>query len=56
MKLPEELGELTSLALLDEVFSSGVVDSTNQPWLLLLMALASSEKGPSLAKLGRVTE
>ena len=41
--LPEDLAERAGYALLDEIFHGGCVDSSNQPTLLLLMALASNE-------------
>ena len=49
------MGKRASLQLLDEVFNGGVVDSTNQPLLFLLMSLASAEN-VSQVKIGRVTQ
>ena len=43
------------MALLDEIFNGGAVDSSNQSFALLLMGVSSSENISSL-KLGRVTE
>lgn len=54
-KLPEDLGKRVALGLLDEIFSGGVIDSANQPFLLLMMSLASSDNICS-AKVGRVTQ
>lgn len=42
-KLPEDLGKRAALSLLDEIFSGGVIDSTNQPLLLMMMAMANSK-------------
>ena len=53
--MPEDLGERCAQALLDEVFVGGVVDSTNQAFLLLLAAVSSGD-AISKVKLGRVTE
>jgi RNA 3'-terminal phosphate cyclase-like protein len=39
-KLPEDLGKRVALALLDEIFAGGAVDSANQSFALLLMSLA----------------
>ena len=41
-KLPEDLGKRAGLGMLDEIYSGGVIDSTNQPLLLMLMALSNS--------------
>ena len=41
--------------MLDEIFNGGVIDATNQPTLLLLMALSSGDN-ISQAKLCRITE
>ena len=54
-KLPEDLGKRVSLALLDEIFSGGAVDSANQSFALLLMSLASSDN-ISAIKIGRITQ
>jgi len=53
-KLPEDLGEAAALALLDEVYYGGCVDSAIQPIALLLMALSSNEDVSSI-KIGRLT-
>lgn len=45
---PEELGELASLRLLDEIMHCGCIDTTNQQYMLILMAL--SEKKVSKIK------
>jgi RNA 3'-terminal phosphate cyclase len=42
-KLPEDMGKRAALALLDEIFSGGAVDSANQPFALLLMSLSSQD-------------
>ena len=54
-KVPEDLGERTALGLLDEIFTGGAVDSTNQPLALLLMALSASDN-VSQIKIGRITQ
>jgi len=54
-KMPEDLGQRAALALLDEIFNGGAVDSSNQSFILMLMSLASSDNICSV-KLGRVTE
>lgn len=54
-KMPEDLGERCAQAMLDEIFTGGVVDSTNQS-LLLLLAGVSSGDNISQVKLGRVTQ
>jgi RNA 3'-terminal phosphate cyclase-like protein len=54
-KLPEDLGERSALALLDEIFTGGVVDSSNQGLVLLLAALSSGDN-ISQIKLGRITQ
>lgn len=53
-KLPEDLGKRAALALLDEIFNGGTIDSANQSYALLLMSLASSDNVSSI-KIGRVT-
>lgn len=50
---PEEIGKKAARVLLDEIFSSGVVDTSVQSVLLLLMALSGGK--PSAAKLGRIS-
>lgn len=54
-KLPEELGERVAFAMLDEIFTGGVVDSNNQSSLLLMAALSSGDNISSV-KLTRVTQ
>lgn len=53
--LPEDLGERAGLALLDEIFGGGCIDSTNQSFCLLFMAVSSNENVSAL-KLGRITQ
>lgn len=53
--LPEELGERCAYGLLDEVSAGGCVDTTNQPFAFLMMALSSGDN-ISQIKVGRVTE
>ena len=54
-KMPEDLGERAAHAMLDEIFTGGVVDSCNQATLLLMAALASGDNISSI-KLARVTQ
>lgn len=54
-KLPEDLGERAAFAMLDEIFTGGAIDSSNQPMLLLLVSLASGDNISSI-KLARITE
>ena len=54
-KLPEDLGKRTALALLDELFNGGAVDSTNQSYALMLMSLTQNSNISSI-KIGRVTQ
>jgi RNA 3'-terminal phosphate cyclase-like protein len=54
-KMPEDLGERAAYALLDEIFTGGAIDSTNQTTMLMLAALASSDNISSI-KLSRITE
>lgn len=54
-KLPEDLGERSALAILDEIFAGGVVDSSNQGMLLMLAALSSGDN-ISQIKIARVTQ
>ena len=54
-KLPEDLGKLVALGLLDEIFSGSAVDSANQPFAFLLMSLTSADN-VSTIKVGRVTQ
>lgn len=51
-EVPEDLGYLGSIALLDEIMAGGCVDSNTQWLALLLMALA---QGQSSLKVGRLT-
>jgi RNA 3'-terminal phosphate cyclase len=53
-KMPEDLGERCAHAMLDEIFTGGAIDSTNQSTLLMLAALASGDQISSI-KLARVT-
>ena len=50
---PEQIGKRSALVLLDEIFNSGVVDTSCQSFLLFLMAISSGK--PSVAKLGRIS-
>ena len=52
-EVPEDLGYLGSIALLDEIMAGGCVDSHTQWIALLLMAVAH---GQSSLKIGRLTE
>ena len=54
-KMPEDLGERAAHAMLDEIFTGGAIDSTNQSTLLLLASLASGDNISSI-KLARITE
>ena len=54
-KLPEDLGQRVALALLDEIFSGCAIDSANQPFALLMMALTSADNISSI-KIGRITQ
>lgn len=54
-KLPEDLGKRVALALLDEIFAGGAIDSANQSFALLLMSLAASDNISSI-KIGRITQ
>ena len=54
-KMPEDLGERAAYAMLDEIFTGGATDSSNQPTLLLLASLASGDNISSI-KLARITE
>ena len=53
-KLPEDLGKRAALGLLDEIFNGGSVDSANQSFAFLLMALTSSDNISNI-KIGRIT-
>jgi len=53
-KMPEDLGERCAHAMLDEIFTGGAIDSTNQSTLLMLAALASGDQISSI-KLARIT-
>jgi RNA 3'-terminal phosphate cyclase-like protein len=50
-EVPEDLGTLAVIHLLDEVMQGGVVDCNNQCLALLLMALASQESSIRLGRL-----
>jgi RNA 3'-terminal phosphate cyclase-like protein len=50
---PESVGEKVSLRLLDEIHYSGCIDTSNQQYALILMALA--EKRLSQVRLGRLS-
>ena len=50
---PEEIGKRSATVLLDEIFHSGVVDTSSQTFLLMLMALSGGK--PSVAKVGRLS-
>ena len=54
-KMPEDLGMTAAYAMLEEIFTGGAIDSTNQAMLLLLCSLASGDNISSV-KLSRVTE
>lgn len=54
-KMPEELGQRCAEAMLDEIFTGGAIDATNQTTLLLLTSLAASDNISSI-KLSRITE
>lgn len=53
--LPEELGARAAYGMLDEVFGGGCIDSTNQSFALLLMAVSTGDNISAL-KLGRITQ
>lgn len=53
--LPEDLGERAALSMLDEIYAGGCVDSTNQSFVLLLMAMGAGEN-ISAVKMGRITQ
>ena len=53
--LPEDLGARAAYGMLDEIFGGGCVDSTNQSFALLLMAVSSADNISAL-KLGRITQ
>lgn len=53
--MPEDLGERAAYAMLDEIFTGGVVDSNNQATLLLMAALASGDNISNI-KLARITQ
>jgi len=54
-KLPEDLGERAAYSMLDEIFTGGVVDSSNQATLLLMASLAAGDN-ISQVKLARITQ
>ena len=41
--MPEDLGRRAAYGLLDEVFCGGSIDSTNQSFALLLLALTTGD-------------
>jgi RNA 3'-terminal phosphate cyclase-like protein len=53
--LPEDLGSRAAYGMLDEIFGGGCVDSTNQSFALLLMAVSQGDNISAL-KLGRITQ
>ena len=53
--LPVELGARAAYGMLDEVFGGGCIDSTNQSFALLLMAVSTGDNISAL-KLGRITQ
>lgn len=53
--MPEDLGAHCAHAMLDEIFTGGVADSSNQGLLLTLAALSSGDN-ISQVKLGRITQ
>lgn len=42
-ELPEDIGRETALQLLEEVWKGGVIDSTHQPLVLMLMVLGPED-------------
>ena len=42
-ELPEDIGRETALQLLEEVWKGGVIDSTHQPLVLILMVLGPED-------------
>jgi RNA 3'-terminal phosphate cyclase-like protein len=52
--MPEDLGKRVAYGLLDEIFCGGCIDSTNQSFALMLLALTKGDN-ISQIKLGRVT-
>jgi|TARA_B110000285_G_C15020933_1_gene561519 RNA 3'-terminal phosphate cyclase-like protein len=53
--LPEDLAQRCAYGMLDEIYSGGCIDSTNQSIALLLMALSTGDN-VSQIKIGRVTQ
>jgi RNA 3'-terminal phosphate cyclase len=53
--MPEDLGQRAAHAMLDEIFTGGVVDSSNQSTLLLMAALATGDNISNI-KLARITQ
>ena len=53
--MPEDLGERAAYAMLDEIFTRGVVDCNNLATLLLMTALASGDNISNF-KLARITQ
>jgi RNA 3'-terminal phosphate cyclase len=52
-EVPEDLGYLAAMQLLDEIAANGCVDSGSQWLVFILMSLA---KGASMVRIGRVTQ
>lgn len=50
---PEEIGKRAAMVLIDEIYNSGVVDTSSQSFLFTMMAISGGK--PSVAKLGRVS-
>jgi len=53
--LPEDLGQRAAHSMLDEIFTGGCVDSTNQ-WAAFLLMSVSAADNISALKLGRITQ
>jgi len=53
--MPEDLGKRAAYGLLDEIFCGGCIDSTNQSFALMLLALTKGDN-ISQIKLGRITQ
>ncbi len=53
--MPEDLGKRVAYGLLDEIFCGGCIDSTNQSFALMLLALTKGDN-ISQIKLGRITQ
>eukprot|EP01102_Stenamoeba_stenopodia_P005068 TRINITY_DN15572_c0_g1_i1.p1 TRINITY_DN15572_c0_g1~~TRINITY_DN15572_c0_g1_i1.p1 ORF type:complete len:388 (-),score=79.54 TRINITY_DN15572_c0_g1_i1:17-1084(-) len=52
-ELPEDLGKMTAYLLLEEVYNRGVVDTTNQSFMLLFMVLCQEDV--SKIRLGKLS-